>query len=287
MRRTVLVRKTLRDVRTAALWIGIANFAMALFVVVVYPRYHDQLKDFEMPAAFRGLLGEAGGWATPAGFLTAEFFSWVPLLLITLAIIGATGALAGEEGAGTLDRLGEQQVTRTRLVLEKTAGLALAVIIATAVCIPGFAIGLLFVDMDLSLARITLAVANMLPVSLLFLTLSLWAAAALPSRGAAAAVAIGAVVATYFLNAIGGAVEALDGVRKLSPFYWSDASGVLLHGFRDWPHAAGLLAIAGVFLLLAVHAFARREIAGSAREWRLRLPHLLHRGGPALPSDVR
>jgi ABC-type transport system involved in multi-copper enzyme maturation permease subunit len=119
-----------------------------------------------------------------------------------------------------------------------------------------------------------LAVLNMLPVTLLFLTLSLWASAALPSRGAAAAVSIAAVVVTYFLNMLGASVEMLETPRKLSPFYWSDASRILLHGF-DWARAGALLALAALFLGLALWRFERRDIAVGAREFRLDLRALV------------
>jgi len=161
----------------------------------------------------RGFLGDTGDLTSPAGFFHAEFFSWVPLLLITVAIIGATGTLAGEEGAGTLEPLLALPVTRTRLLLEKCAGLTLALLLSALAMLPGFLVGLLFVDLDLRVGRMVLAALNMVPLAFLFLTLSLWAAAALPSRGAAAAVSIGAVVVTYFLNMLGATVTALETPR--------------------------------------------------------------------------
>jgi len=124
------------------------------------------------------------------------------LLLITVAIIGGTGAFAGEEGAGTLDLLLAQPVSRRRLVLEKSAALSLAIAIAAIASFPGYVLGCLFVDFDLSFLRIFEAVLNMLPVTLLFLAVALWGSAALPGRGAAAMILIGVVVVAYFLNAI-------------------------------------------------------------------------------------
>ncbi len=220
MARLMLLRKTLRDARTTTVAIGVANALMALFVVLIYPEYRDQLKDFQMPEAFRGLLGEAAGWSTPAGFLSAEFFSWVPLLLITLAIIAGSGAIAGEESAGTLDLLLAQPIPRPRLLLEKAAALTLALLLAALASIPGFLLGRAFVDIDLTSGRLVLAVLNMVPPALMFLTLSLWMSAALPGRGAAAAVATGAVVVAYFLNTVGAAVDLLETPRRLTPFYW-------------------------------------------------------------------
>ena len=276
MTRFALVRKTLRDVRIATIAVGAAVFLMAFFITAAYPQYQQQLQGFQVPGYMKGFLGETGDLTSPAGFFQAEFFSWVPLLLITIAIIGATGTLAGEEGAGTLESLLALPITRVRLLLAKCAGLVVALLITAVVMVPGFMLGLLFVDIDLSVRRMLLAALNMVPLALLFLTLSLWAAAALPSRGAAAAVSIGSVVVTYFLNMLGASITALETPRKLSPFYWSDASRILLHGFHEWDRLAGLLACAALFLLLALWSFQRRDIAGGAYEWQL-LPRWLRR----------
>jgi len=274
--RFVLVRKTLRDVRTATFAVSAAVFLMALFITAAFPQYQQQLHGFQVPGYMKGFLGETGDLTSPAGFFHAELFSWVPLLLITVAIIGATGTLAGEEGAGTLEPLLALPVTRTRLLLEKCAGLTLALLLSALAMLPGFLVGLLFVDLDLGVGRMVLAALNMVPLAFLFLTLSLWAAAALPSRGAAAAVSIGAVVVTYFLNMLGATITVLEIPRKLSPFYWSDASRILVHGFQDWARLGGMLGCAGLFLGLALWAFERRDIAGGAQEWRL-IPRWLRR----------
>ena len=204
-----LLRKTLRDVRGATIGIGFVGLLMALLDLLVYPEYREMLKDFEMPEAFKAFIGETGSMVTPEGFIAAEFFSWVPLLFVTLAIIGGTGALAGEEGAGTLDLLLAQPVSRSRLVLEKAGGLALAIALMAVATWPGFVVGSLVVDFEIDRWRVLSAVFNMIPISLVYLMLALWGGAALPSRGAAAVLAIGAVVAAYFLNTLGAAVDIL------------------------------------------------------------------------------
>jgi len=283
--RFILVRKALRDVRGATIGIGLTAFVIALVDMLVFPAYKETLKNFDLGSVMKGFLGEAGSFATLEGYLTGEFFSWVPLLMIIGAIIGGTAALAGEESDGTMDLLLAQPVTRTRLVLEKAAGLLLAVTAMALVSLPGFALGAVFGSLTDHLGQVWPAVVNMLPVTFLFLTLSLWASAALPTRGAAAAAATGAAVLTYFLNLLGASVSWLDMPRKLSPFYWSDASRILLHGF-DWLRAGALLALAALFLALAVWSFERRDLAPGAREWSVRsllaarLPHRRPTGEP-------
>lgn len=271
MRRLGLVRKTFRDTRGMTIGIAGVVAGVALLDVLIYPSYKDSLQNFELPAAMESFLGEATSIATPEGFLTAEFFSWVPLLLITLAIVAGTAAFAGEEGNGTLDLLLAQPVKRWRLAVEKGAALAACVVVAALAGLLGFALGKLWVEMEIGMGRIAATVAYMLPVALLFLMLSLWLSAALPTRGSAAIVATGITVVTYFVQLVGDLAPVLEALRTLSPFYWGEPSRVLVHGF-DWWRAAGLLAVAALFAALAVWSLERREIAQGSREWGLRLP---------------
>jgi putative exporter of polyketide antibiotics len=141
MNRFALTRKTLRDARGTAIGIGLITAAIAVLDLAVYPSYKESLASFEVPEAFKGFLGEATDISSPAGFLTAEFFSWVPLLLVTLAIVAGTAAFAGEEGAGTLDLLLAQPVKRWRVVVEKTAALTIAVVLCALAGLAGFLVG--------------------------------------------------------------------------------------------------------------------------------------------------
>ncbi|HET9015080.1 MAG TPA: ABC transporter permease subunit [Thermomicrobiaceae bacterium] len=272
-----LFGKTLRDNRGAIIGMGIANALIALFVVLAYPSFRGALADYQFPEFLASFFGEGGvaAYTTFEGFIAVELFTWLPILLIVMVIIGGTATLAGEEGAGTLDLLLAQPVARRRLVLEKAAGLTVAIAIASLATLAGLLAGTVLIDVTVPLGRVALAVVNMLPLTLLFLGLSLWASAALASRGAAAMLVAGLTVVTYFFNLIGGAVERVEFLRKLSPFYWADASHVMLHGF-DWLRTGGFLLLAAAFVALALWSFERRDIAVGARRWwpRFSLPRL-------------
>jgi len=265
-----LAAKTARDWRGGAIGIALTGAAIGFFDVLVYPQYAESLKDFENVGWVQGFVGEAGSFSSPAGFLATEFFSWIPLLLITLAIIAATGTLAGDEGEGTLELVLAQPVSRRRVLWEKAAGLVALLTLSALVAYPAILAGRLFVDFDLGAGPIFEAMLNMLPITLLFLALAFWAAAALPTRAMAASVTIGVLVFAYFINMVGASVDALAEVRKVSPFYWADGGRVLVRGF-DPVRAGGLLALAALLFGLATWSFERRDISGGAREWSWRL----------------
>jgi ABC-2 type transport system permease protein len=285
MSRFRIAAKTMRDYRIPIISMAVVAALIGLMDIAIYPQYRDSVKDFDI-GFFETMVGEAGTLASPEGFLSAEFYSWVPLLFITVAIIAATGTTAGEEAAGTLDLLLAQPVTRRRLLLEKAGGLAIALTLGSLASMSGFLVAKLFTGFAIGPVRLLEATAYMVPVTLLFTTLALWAGVTFATRGAASMVVIGVVIASYFLQLLGGTVKAMNDIRKISPFYWSDASGVLVHGF-DWPRAVGMLAVAGLFLGLALWSFERRDIASGRREWSLAT--LLRRKReaepePALPS---
>jgi len=267
VRPLAIVRKTLSDHRGVTLSMALVGLVMALLDLSIFPSYSAQLKDFEVPPALEGFMGESPIWA-PEGFLNAEFFSWMPALYIVAGVIAATAVVAGEEGAGTLDLLLAQPVKRWQLLAARASGIALNVSLAALAALPGFAIAKTWVDFDLGMWRISEAVLYTLPLIWVFVAFGLWMGAALPTRGAAGATTSGAIVVTYFLNLFGATVDWLEPLRKLSPFYWGDCATVLVHGF-DWVNAGGLLAFTALFAGLALWSFERRDISSGGREWSL------------------
>lgn len=268
MNRFPILRKTMRDYRVPIGAMALVAALIGLMDIAIYPSYRDSLGDFEL-GVFESMVGAAESITNPEGFLTVEFFSWVPLLFITVAVIAATGTTAGEEAAGTLDLLLAQPISRRRLLTEKAAGLAIALTAGTVASMLGFLAAKPFAEFDIGPWRLFEATVYMVPVILLFAALALWAGVTFSSRGLASMVVIGAVIAAYFLQLLGGTVPAMEEIRRLSPFYWSDVSVVLVYGF-NWPRALGMLAAGGVFFVLALRSFERRDIAAGRREWSLK-----------------
>lgn len=266
MKTLTMFRKTLRDLRGVTIGMSLLIAAMAFIILLIYPSYRDSLAEIELPAAMQGFLGEAGDLSSPEGFLTAEFFSWIPLLLITLAIIGGSAAFAGEEGAGTMDLLLAQPIKRWQLVVAKSAALLLSIAIAALTGLAGYAAGFPLVDIDISFGRVAAAVVYMIPLAWLFAGLTLFASAAMSSRSAAAMLVTGYLVLSYFVQVLSEASPVLDDIRRLSPFYWGDASRVLLGGF-DWLRAGVFTAITLAAIGLAVWAFERHDIVAGERGW--------------------
>ena len=252
--------KSLRDQRWQVAGFGLALAVMSSTAVFLWPSVRDTLQNFTVPAAVQAFIGTDLSIATAAGYLSARYFGWVDILLIVYAVIQGTGAIAGEESAGTMDLLLAQPIARRDIVLQKVAAVAIGSAAIIAIGWLGFAVSISFVRIDVSLADTAIASANMLPITLLFFALSLWAGAVAPSRGVAAGMTIGLATAAYFISTLANGVNSLRGLRYATPFYYYGSGASLVHGIQWW-HVALLLGIAAALVALTVRTFERRDVS--------------------------
>ena len=253
-----IVRKTLRDLRWQVVGWGLGLAGLAAMLVLLYPAIAEQFEGVELENIGFGEIGDLGN---PREFFEVEFFTWAPVLLTVFAIIVGGALLAREEGVGTLELLLSQPLTRRGLFLGKAVGGAVAVVGVLLLAGVGFLLTAPWVDLKGEVAVGELAVA---PLSLLTFTWFVLAATMLtatltPTRGRAWALMAAAAFLTYALHIASGLVSSIEGLRYLTPYYYSDSQRVLTEG-TVWWHQAGLLAAALVCAALALVAFERREI---------------------------
>lgn len=265
-----VVKKSVRDQKWQIVGFGIAFLVFAMIDVYIWPSYKTTVASIQLPEAVQALLGSDLAYSTAAGFISAEYFSWIPILLIVYAIIQGTGAIAGEEGSGTIDLLMSQPLKRSSMVIEKTIAVCIGAAGVAAFGLLGFLLSVPFVDIAITLKGCALACANMLPIALFYYAVSLWLGSVLPNRAYASGGAIGLATAGYFFNTIAAVVHSLSWLKYASPFYYYGAGLPLVRGI-DWAHVSLLLGVAAVFVALTVRSFGRRDITiGGASNLRLR-----------------
>jgi ABC-2 type transport system permease protein len=249
----------MRDQKWQIIGFGVSLAAIAMMDVFIWPSYRDTLQQIDLPDALQAFLGSDLSIATPAGFLSAEFFSWMPILMLVYAIIQGTGAIAGEEGSGTMDLLLAQPIRRTDVVLGRTAAVVCGTAAILAIACVGWFLSIPFVSIDISLGSVVLATANILPITLLFFALSLWLGAIMPSRSVAVAITVGLATAAYFVNAIATGVQSLQNFKYATPFYYYGSGQPLVDGL-NWLHIGLLMMIAIALVAAAVASFAARDV---------------------------
>ena len=261
---------TLRDQRGGVIGLSLTMFGLALLMTLLYPSYSESLAGIELPAALEGFLGAAGSLASPEGFITAEVFSWLPIVIAVFAVVWGTGTLAGDEADGALDLMLAQPISREALLVGKALGLGAGLAIITLALYPGLMLAVVIADIDIGAGALLAAVISQVPLVALYLAVGMLAAAALRTRRAAAVVTTSALVAAYTVQLVAAAVTDLADLQRLTPLYWADASVEMVDGAQPlrWL-AMSVLALAVVAFAAAL--FERREI-GSGQPRRLRRP---------------
>jgi ABC-2 type transport system permease protein len=269
-----IVRRTLFELRWQVAWYGAGLGLYAVAMVALFPLFEEKLRDLQYPAEILAFFGVGSDLSNPAVFLTAEYISFAPLILLIFSVVAATGALAGEEARGSLEILLSEPISRARLFTSKALALLLAAVTILAIILAGWYAVLPFVDLhgEVTARSVTIAHLAMLPAMVCYAGWGLFFAAIAPSRGQASGILAALLIAAYLVSAVAQAVEPIEWMKWLSPYYYADTSVLLLEGPRAL-HQALLLGAGLVGGILGLFAFAGREI--SAGVWQ---PGALLRG---------
>ena len=218
------------------------------------------------------ILGDFQDIASFKGFVSAEVFTFLPILLAIYAIVNGTGTLAGEEDNGTLEPLMALPLRRWQIVLSK--GLALGIALLLILLIVGIAsviaMSTLPTDVDtggVGGGDIILAALATWPIVMFFAALSLFLAAFMPSRRYATITATVVLVVSYFGNNLANLVEILSDIQFLFVFSYFDVNSVL-EGNLNTGDLLLTLASSTLFLALAIISFQRRNITVGAWPWQ-------------------
>jgi ABC-2 type transport system permease protein len=223
------------------------------------------------------LLGDFGDFSTFAGFVSAEVFIFLPVLLAVYAIINATGTLAGEEESGRLEPIIALPLPRWQLVITKFLALAIAIlvilaIVALSTVIAFYALPDSVNTGSVEAADLAIAALATWPLIMFFGALGLFLGAFFPTRRAAAATATILLVVGYFGNNLAGLINFLGDIKFLFPFKYYSGQETLLNGINV-EDTLIMLSAAAILLALAVLAFQRRNVTVGDWPWqRGRIP---------------
>ncbi|MEX0763317.1 MAG: ABC transporter permease subunit [Dehalococcoidia bacterium] len=258
--------KTLWDHWRATMWFCVGLIALSLYTSLFYPSISgvSELEDFlaQLPEALVALFGGITDLATPEGFFNTQIFYFMaPLILIVYAVTRGATAIAGEEANGTLDQLLSNPVSRTRVVIQKAAAMAVGVTALGVALWAGLTAGTFIADIELSLVRLA---AICFSVALMALAMGLLALAIGASTGRQTmSMALAGVVAivSYLLHAFQELVDFLEPARFVSVFYYALGNEPLKNGL-SLAHVLILVGIALVALTVAVVGLERRDLQG-------------------------
>jgi ABC-2 type transport system permease protein len=236
-------------------------FVMGILMGPMYTAIDTELFEMtnDMPEALLALIG-GEDMSTPEGFYQAETFSMMaPIAVIVVGAAVGARALAGEEANRTMGLLLANPVSRTRVVLEKTAAMLALIVVVAAATFAGVAGGSLLSDLGMDLGPVAATSALVALIGFVFGSLALLVSALTGRSGLATYTSAGLALALYLINAFFPLSDSLAGYARWSPFYYYLGSNPLRNGMH-WGHG-GLLAGLGVAMVgLAVVFFNRRDL---------------------------
>lgn len=261
--------ETLRQNWKHILYWGIGCGAMGFFTISLLP-YSGFLEAYQKiiallpPQVYQAFLGEDATFAaTPEGYLSGEFFSWIVLLYATYAVIAGMNVTFNEEEAGTLDMLLSLPVPRWRVIVEKTAAYAIILCGMILLSFLGLWGGEVVANvLIIDTTRIAETVLNMLPSALLVLTFTVLIGSIFHRRFIVTRLGGAIIVGSFFVEFMGGMVSKTSPARTLSYlsfYHYYDPAGVIQYGL-NWVNIGILIAVALVFVGGAVWFFQRRDL---------------------------
>jgi ABC-2 type transport system permease protein len=263
----------LRSRRTAVLGWGLGIAAFGILIIMIFPDFEGQLEGFNIDEIeFYQVMGDFGDFASFKGFVSAEMFTFMPILLAIYAIINGTGTLAGEEDNGTLEPLMSLPLHRWQLVTTKALALATALFLILVVISIGEVIAFNALPAGLDLggvgaADLVVATLAIWPLIMVFATLSLFLGAFMPTRRLAATVATIVLIATYLGNNLTEMVDWLETLKPIFPFNYYNGQSILESGI-DNGDLLVLLGASTLFFVLTMVSFQRRNVTVGAWPWQ-------------------
>lgn len=274
---TAVFLHTLARSRGAILGWGISLALLGMYLMTFYDTLAEQQETImqlisNYPPELMAFFGDMSALTmfTPEGYLSFEFFSYMPLVLGVFAVLAGSSLLIADEENGTLDLVLAYPISRTALFLGRLLGLAATLIGILALTWSGLMIGRNWSSIELSGAELARPFLSLAAVLLFFGALALLLSMVLPSRNLASMTAGLILVASYFVTSLSRIDDGLEQIARFSPLNYYQGGNAVVDLNGQW--LLGLLAVAALLALLAWWRFQRRDIrvAGEG-SWQLPL----------------
>ena len=243
--------------------LGIVALSVWLGVMFTVMRNSDEFIDFmnNLPSGLLSAFGiDSATFLSAAGFLSSYLFTlFAPLFILFFVISAAAAEVMAEERDGLIDMLLSTPVSRTRVLLEKTGGVALAALVLAAVLTSALLVVNPIFDLSLSVTGVLAAGLSLWLLSLVFASLTLVAGTFTGRSVMAGGVAGSLALLAWFINSFAPLYPDLEPFAAASPFTWYQDPNPLTEGVgagQLW-----LAVTAGALLAVATLLFRRRDLA--------------------------
>lgn len=251
---------------------GLVLAALALIVAPLYDtavQMRAQLEDLlaTLPPQFRAFIGSLDVMFSPAGYLDARYFMFLPLIMGVFAAIMGSGLIAGDEELGTLDLVLAHPIRRVEFFIGRWLAFVTAVFGILLIAWLGLLFGSSLSSLKLTGLQALRPFASLFAVTVWFGSLALMLSLILPSRRLAASLGSLIVAASFFLTILSSLSPGLADVAAWSPLA-AYQGGKAITAF-DVDKFLGLAVISIGFAAIGLWLFQRRDIRlVGERSWR-------------------
>ena len=256
--------KTIRDGQRSTILFSAGQLAIGALIALLFPEvsagFAGMIED--LPEFFQAFVGSAAEFATPEGFLTADPYSAISLVIMfAFSINRGMGAIAAEEHDHTLDQLLGNPVTRTDVYLQKSLAIITDCIFPVAALGIGIIIGALIMDYSVSLTGLFQMSLSLLLISYTTGFLALSIGAATGSKSIAIGIPATIAIVGYLIHILVPLVDSLSALKYISILHYYIGDKPFINGITPW-HALVLIGIAVMAFIVGHYRFNARDLNG-------------------------
>ena len=255
---TTVFSKTLLDRWRGMAITVVALASLLLFAMAVY-RDIDLSLYTDLPEGFQSLIGIPPDADVAGLAYNAIYNSYGALALGGIAIAMGSAFIAGEERKGTIGMLLGNPVSRSAVLVGKTAAMVLLVTLGGLFLWGSGVLAPRILDVSVEgmyIGAFTLHVAvSALFYGFLALAIGSWTG----RTGPAAGVSAGVMVVSFLAVGLLPLVEGWEGLAKAFPWYYLSGSDPLMNGV-GWGHIAVLVGLTAGLFVVALVGVNKRDL---------------------------
>jgi ABC-2 type transport system permease protein len=259
-----VLKQTIKDKWFGTVIVALLIFAYIFWLATFYPTIKPMLSNYDQilqNPTMKAFLGDqAVSMGTFSGFMTLEVFSYMHLVVGAFFIFMVASFVAGEIDQKSCELLLSLPVSRVSIILSRFATLLPFIAVIMLAEIAAIYMGGRYIGEDSQVMWFAYAMLFMGVFTIAVSAMALFISSILSDGRKAALISLGILLAMFLVENIGSMVTSIDWARKLSFFHYAKVGSIVMNQTVDWGNMGILLAVAVVFLVLAVIAFRQRDI---------------------------
>jgi ABC-2 type transport system permease protein len=217
----------------------------------------DQLVE-SFPPGMLAFFGNVESFSTPEGYLSLEFFSYIPVIFGILATSLGAAVISAAEENGTLDLLLAHPLQRGAYFIGRFLAMIVALAVVMLLTWLGSIIALNWTNIDLTAAELFRPFMSLGAFIIAFAAFATFLSQFLPSQAGSSLTAAFILVASYIFSSMANIDERLQEAVKFSPYTYFQGADAINGINMTW--LLGSLSATLLFGGLAWWRFEKRDI---------------------------